>query len=110
MSPAFDNLALLLALAAVALRALDRPYWSNLLSSLCLVFGALGQLVTLTFLSVVEGKRLDESPVCGRVAHVQVDDDTAILGIEFIPALNRRTAPALVWAIEILWPRSQLPD
>ena len=59
-----------------------------------------GQLVTLTFLFGTTGKRLDETPVCGRVAHVRFNDGAAILGIEFIPSLNRWTAPALIRVIE----------
>jgi hypothetical protein len=60
-----------------------------------------GHVVSMTFhLQSPSGITLET--VSGRVANIQFDDDATILGVEFLPALDRRTGPGLMRVIESL--------
>jgi c-di-GMP-binding flagellar brake protein YcgR len=60
-----------------------------------------GQVVSMTF-HIESPSGMIRETVSGRITNIRLDDDAAILGVEFLPTLDRRSGPGLMRAIESL--------
>jgi hypothetical protein len=61
-----------------------------------------GMSVSVTVRLGSDERLIEEGPVVGRVVNLRLDDDAAIVGVEFTPVLSRSLAPGLVRTIEKL--------